>query len=182
MTVSLDNNTIIREIEFELAQGLISRDDLGQGVRAARDFHARLRADWLAQKPSTEHLADIVSRQFQFNDMLLTLMQELSASNRAMQQRLAGLSPIAQQPAAIPAPGSNPPLPEQLEARAELASLIVEAEKPIELDMQQQSRIPGLRQLRMMLHGLSLFYAHKLQKRQSRINRLLSQAIEELRP
>ena len=37
-------NDVLNDIEFELMQGAVSRDELGQGIQTARQYQNRVRA------------------------------------------------------------------------------------------------------------------------------------------
>lgn len=84
---------ILNDIEFELIQGAIRQDELGQSIQTVRKFHNDLRSELLASVQNVQGGRDIVTRQSQLNDMLITLLQEMSnelLSLRQQQRQLNG--------------------------------------------------------------------------------------------
>jgi len=83
----IEANDVLNDIEFELLQGAITRDDLGQGIQTVRQYQNEMRTDILDERKDSEPLA-IARRQFQVNDMLLTLLAETDAKVRSLQSEL----------------------------------------------------------------------------------------------
>lgn len=69
---------VMRQIEFELAQGMVGRPDLRKTLRELRRFHEQTRAAVFGDdgERATVDLREAVSRQFQINDMLLAVLGE----------------------------------------------------------------------------------------------------------
>jgi hypothetical protein len=72
------------DIEFELIQGLPSRDELGQSIRVVQRHQNTLRAQVFGEGRRMDQ-REIVARLFQINDMLLTLLQETATELRKVQ-------------------------------------------------------------------------------------------------
>src|SRR5512139_1840474 len=83
---------VLGDIEFEIAQGAVSRDDLGQGIQAVRQFQAKTRAEIFDAKAGALDQRQIISRQFQILDMQTTLLQETAAAIRSLQLDLRRVS------------------------------------------------------------------------------------------
>ena len=89
MTRLLSATDVLDDIEFELLQGSVSRDDLGAGIRAARQFHNKLRGELLDPRRQPSSLRDAISRQAQLNDMLLLLLQQTAAELGLVEHKTA---------------------------------------------------------------------------------------------
>ena len=85
MSNFLTIDDVLSDIEVELIQGAVSRDDLGRGLQRVRQHHNQLRATLFGGDSAQLDLRDVASRQFQVNDMLLTLLQESIAKVQALQ-------------------------------------------------------------------------------------------------
>lgn len=184
MTRLLSATDVLDDIEFELLQGSVSRDDLGAGIQAARQFHNKLRGELLDPRRQPASLRDAISRQAQLNDMLLLLLQQTAAELTATQQQLRALGKAsvgsiealqAAQPL-ISAPA--PPLP--ADVRRALDHPVVY----IELDA-RPSRIPVMgpliTRLRIALHRIALHYVRLYAGKQNSLNVLYSQALQRMR-
>ena len=96
------------DIEFELMQGLPSQDDLGRSIRAAQQQQDVLRTQVFGKDGRLGDQREIVARQFQMNEMLLTLLQETATSLRKVQldveriSRIPHPDPSPARPAAVP--------------------------------------------------------------------------------
>jgi hypothetical protein len=203
----LSTQDVLSDIEFELAQGAVSRDDLGQGIQAVRQFQAKTRAEIFANKAPTLDQRQVVGRQFQVLEMQTTLLQETAAALHAVQldlrrtnQALArrpqaaslGLTSIADHPVAGAAPDEAFDLwPTEVAAPAAFApertEAVTRAMQPEALQIQVEARavkiplIGGLLQrLRVGMHSLAWFYAHQLGVRQSPINQVYGEELLQL--
>lgn len=187
---------VLRDIEFEILQGALGDDDLGQALQAARRFHLQSRHEILSSN-STRNNRELAVRQFQINDMLLALLQEMAGRLRRLQlelHRTAGLVPEMQseaqrpQTAAGPSPGDQaaggspygrdtaltPPPPDAAGASHELQ---VEAHiQPVRLPL--LGRL--LTRLRAAVHSLPVFYVQQLAEQQRDVNRTLSESTDQL--
>lgn len=164
---------VLEEIEFELAQGAVSRDALGRSVQAIRAFQNRQRGELLAGKPDA---ADALSRQLQLNDMLLTLVQEMAAEIEAMRLTLRRteaprpVEPVAPAPQGVaPAVGGELPWRPTRELH--------EAMRPEALEVTMDARPAGIpvvgamaQRLRLALHDLILFYLRRFGQKQGTVN------------
>lgn len=88
MKRSLTADDVIREIEFELIQGAISKDELGQGIQTVKKFQNQIRAEFFNASSQSTDQRDYASRQFQINDMLTTLLQEMAATIQSLRLEL----------------------------------------------------------------------------------------------
>jgi hypothetical protein len=84
---SLSVQDALDDIDMELLQDAVQRDDLGQSVQNVRRFQNNARKETL-DTPGRPDYRAIANRQFQLNDMLLTLLQELSTRQRALELEL----------------------------------------------------------------------------------------------
>ncbi|MGB0386106.1 MAG: hypothetical protein ACPGWR_14965 [Ardenticatenaceae bacterium] len=101
MNRSLTAEDVLRDIEFELVQGAISKDELGQGIQAVKKYQNKLRGELFEGDALSKENRDVVSRQFQINDMLTTLLQEMAAKIQTIRLELhqtKGLSQRLSQP------------------------------------------------------------------------------------
>jgi len=76
MINSLKPENIIEEIQFELAQGLIRKEELGEAIRSVRNFSNKIRKEILENYPLDGKLRDIFRKQFQLIEMLTKLIEE----------------------------------------------------------------------------------------------------------
>ena len=88
MKSTLTREDIIADIEFELMQGTLSRNALGESMQTVRQFQNGLRSKTFDTEQSIENLYEALSRQYQLNDMLLTLLQEIAGSQQDIQQKI----------------------------------------------------------------------------------------------
>ncbi len=185
-------NDIFTDIEFELIQGTIPRNELGQSIEAVKKHHYAMRAEILQMTKPNSEARDIASRQFQINEMLLTLLQEMATTMRALQfqhQQLSANKPkeetnlplaaSAQIPANENDSGSDnktvvirdnelywwPPLEVEKAMQTEAIQVNLEA-RPINIPL-----LGGwLTRLRTGVHQLVLFYLNRLVGKQAKVN------------
>jgi len=86
--MTLKTNDILNEIEFELMQGIVSREDLGEGIQTVQKYQNQVRSEILDAHNGTIPLRDALSRQLQINDLLLSLIQETIIKVNALQSEL----------------------------------------------------------------------------------------------
>ena len=196
MSESPTIDDILRDIEFEIIQGALGRDDLGQALQAARRFHAQSRHELLSTDPRKRG-RELAVRQFQINEMLLVLIQETASRIRKLQielHKVAGLVPEAQ-------PGIHQAETETAsgatgEATADdlfhwspdTTSYPTEVERgDRKLEVQahvQPVRLPLvgplLTRLRTALHSLPVFYVNQFASQQREVNRALGDSLAEL--
>lgn len=173
-------NDVLRDIEFELLQGIVSREKLGQGIRALRNHQSLLRRTLLEPTASVPDARDLATRQLQLNDMLITLLQEMVTATESLEEKIKRFNrwpsavPVAEIEAEIPAAQLTVQA-QNLPARSgetlsstttpdRLAVDMVLAPVPIPL-------IGGvIRRLQKLLHGIVLFYVRRLAEKQGAVN------------
>jgi hypothetical protein len=198
---------VLSDIEFEVAQSAVSRDDLGQGIQAVRQFQAKTRAEIFDAKAGTLDQRHVISRQFQILEMQTTLLQETAAAIRSLQLDLRRFSQmLAQRSNNLPSVSAGATVDtsaarEKAAAPAawsvdEILPLEFTPEKTEQVEHAMQSdalqvkvdaravRIPligGLLQrLRTALHSLAWFYAQQMGQRQAPINQLYGEQLLHL--
>lgn len=107
MKQTLSAKEILEEIEFELLQGAIVDDDLGKGIQDVRKHHAALRALLFEESQEKADAAQLIRKQFQINDMLLTILGEVAIGLRSNQLDLYRMGQWQQRKSAHPDKTSN---------------------------------------------------------------------------
>jgi hypothetical protein len=79
MPTKLTVSDVLNDIEVELIQGAVGRDELGRSLQAVRQYHNKVRGELFDQAEKGLPIQELASHQFQINDMLLTLLQETIA-------------------------------------------------------------------------------------------------------
>ncbi len=188
----LTADDVLSDIEFEIMQGALARDDIGESIVAVRQFQQRLRADTFESRKQPDWRA-MLSRQFQLNEMLITLLQELAAQQRATQFQSTRTAARPLTSAIVADTHSNgnhalpPSLPfddpvdkparETIEARVQTDALTQEMDaRPNSLPLVGAL----LTRLRLALHSLTLFYVNRLAVKQTSNNRALADAVLQL--
>jgi len=82
--------TILEDIEFEIAQGIIS-EELGEGIEAIKSYQNKMRSQTFKNLKLTDPYREIISRQFQTTDMLIALLQEMALNLQAMKLEIKRL-------------------------------------------------------------------------------------------
>jgi len=183
MTRLLSATDVLDDIEFELLQGSVSRDDLGAGIQVARQFHNKLRGELLDPRQKSASLRDVISRQAQLNDMLLLLLQQTAAELAATQLQLRALGKAsvgsldalqAAQPA-VSAPATS--LTDDMKRALDHPIVYVELDA-------RPSRIPLIgpliTRLRIALHRIALHYVRLYAGKQNSLNAVYSQALRRM--
>jgi hypothetical protein len=198
---------VLSDIEFEIAQGAVSRDDLGQGIQAVRQFQAKTRAEIFDAQTGALDQRQIISRQFQILEMQTTLLQETAAAIRSLQLDLRRVSQtLAQRTSRLTPTAASSAVSEiaagtQAEALAnwsiddafpleftpEKTEQVEQAMQPAALQVKIEARpvkiplIGGfLQRLRTGLHSLAWFYAQQVGRQQAPINRLYGEQLLQL--
>ncbi len=184
MTRPLTATDVLDDIEFELLQGSISRDDLGAGIQAARQFHNKLRGELLDPRQNPPGLRDVIGRQAQLNDMLLLLLQQTAAELAATRQQLRALGKVsvgsleALQAARPLIPASVPYLPDDVKQALDHPTVYVELDA-------RPSRLPVIgpliTRLRIALHRIALHYVRLYAGKQNTLNAVYSEALRRMR-
>jgi hypothetical protein len=192
MKHTLTANDILDDIEFEIAQGAISRNDLGEGVQTVKKHQNQMRSQVFLPARKAWDNRDVASRQFQINDMHLTLMQEMAAAIRALRRDMRQLSQWQAGRRLAPTDSDRPNSQEEpIEVKDSLYGRsmqdLEDARQPealkVKLDV-RPTRIPVvgafLHRIRVALHHIAIFYSARLAVKQARINWLYSDWIQHL--
>jgi hypothetical protein len=193
MTSLPKKDRILRDIEFELLQGAVAQNDLGRAIEAARQHHNRTRSEVFETERRATDTREIASRQFQINDMLITLLQEMALKIQEAHVEIRQLYRMLRDapPAAVASSGleteasaigsvstafSTPHGPDEDPygwPPAEVEQSMSVAALQVELAV-RPARVPLLgrllTRLRNALHSLALFYIHQLAGRQAAVN------------
>jgi len=184
-------NDVVNDIEFELVQGAVSRDELGRALQAVRQYQNKVRTEALT---SARHKDDrqALRWQFRLNDMLLTLLQELIAALQALRLQQSRTVPNAGDPPPTEAMGPIPLLSGDAEESSapekayedwyyqKPSDEVEAARQPEALYLKSEvraSRLPLIGGLityfkHLFFHLPALFYIQRLAERQVPINRL----------
>lgn len=178
-TRSLSVHDVLNDIEIELLQGAVTRDELGQSVQNVRRFQNQVRGEALDGKMKPDYRA-IANRQFQINDMLLTLAQEMATRQAAIELELnkavrRGLqlegTPV------LPTVGSDEsprPASEDLVRRLNTIQTAMRDDAlTLQLEVTpNETPLIGrfLGSARAALHSLVVFYSNRLAAKQGEIN------------
>lgn len=190
----LTAETVLQDIEFELLQGAISRDDIGRSIGLLRKHQNRLREEYFGE-PRRLDRETLVARQFQINDMLLTLLQEMSADARATRLELRKFGELALSGLPAERAAAEQQLLTDMWLTSELDPYLegwppqdleeaMQAERLMPKMLLQPVRIPlvgaWLNRLRAALHKVAIFYVTKLAEQQVKINASYGSWIERL--
>jgi len=192
---------ILSDIEFEIAQGAVARDELGEAVQAVRQFQNKARVEVFRSLKLTDGHREFISRQFQVNDMLLNLLYEMIRVMQTLQLEIHKLQQLPEdilRPVYIP-PDETPAnsgalsglstpleLSERLTAGLEWRSTeeIEYAMRPEAIRIEsytQPSRWPVIGWLLTKLKNLfqrpALFYTQLFSDRQAAVNLVLGDRI-----
>jgi hypothetical protein len=171
---------LISDMEFELAQGVVSTDDLGQAIQAVLQYQNRARSELLRTSPIDSR--EFAARSFQIDDMLINLLQETVGRIEQLQMELKGMRPGAPLTSVARQYGGVAPdyvisdrLGTDLYERspAEIETAMRDAELQIGLDARPiKTPLVGmlLTRLRNAVHSLPLFYVRRLAAKQAAIN------------
>jgi len=201
----LTANDVLSDIEFELVQGAVSQDDLGQSIQVVRQYQNKVRGEVLQALRQAGGSRKVVTRLFQINEMLITLSQETAAAVQSLRvdlRKVARMSQVAS-PAATTASISATGEDVDASVETDVAALGQMAE---DLDWQPPAEVVGamraktlliemgvqpagipiigglVQRLRIALHNLALFYVRRLARRQTEINQTYGDWILRLIP
>ena len=198
MKPAVTPDDILRSIEFELAQGAISRTDLGDGLIAVRQFQNKARTATFESDKAFADVRALITQQYQINDMHLTLLQELTAAVQAVQLDIRRVGQLPPREVAAPAASNSapstpvaPPAPPDWAvddlAPAWPTAAIEQAMQPdllkIKADV-RPSTIPVLggmvRRVRAAFHSLTLFYLQQIGQKQTGVNQVYGDRLLQL--
>lgn len=199
---------ILNSVEFELLQHSLMQDDVSEGIQRLKTYQARTRVELFGQGKSPT-FEEVVSAQFNANEMMATLIQVMNQRLEAVRQEVRQAAYLKQH---APSPSDSLPeggsfsdcrfdlsdvrldaldifaqhasdADEQIDALRALAESIRDASLPFEMEV-HQSDVPLigglLNRIRRALHELVLFYTNKVVRRQTEINQLYSTVLQEL--
>lgn len=199
---------ILNSVEFELLQHSLMQDNVSEGIQRLRAYQARARVDLFGQgkSPSFE---DVVSAQFNANEMMTTLIQVMNERLEALRQEVQQAAHLKQHaPSTTDSPPDWKSLPDQplspIDAHfyafdfaspaitdlrdsaytlETLAESIQDASTLVEMEA-RQSHLPIigglLNRIRRALHELVLFYTNKVVRRQAQVNEAYNVVLQEL--
>ena len=103
MKSGLTGDDVVRDIEFELAQGALSRNELGQSIQAVRQYQNKLRSELFQSSGQVSADREALSRLFQVNDMLIAMLQEMASTLESVRFDMRQVAARASQAAATAA-------------------------------------------------------------------------------
>ena len=189
MKSTLTASDVLADIEFELMQGAISRDAFGRGLQEVRQRQNKIRQELFDSGQQEIELRAALAKQFQINDMLLTLLQEMSGGFEEMQQQINWVGQARrgddQSTAARLARAQSGTPGGEMRPTKELSETAQPDFLQQQMDIQPNGRpIPILngliRRLRTGLHSLAIFYVNKLGERQTAVNQIQADWIQYL--
>ena len=189
MKSTLTASDVLADIEFELMQGAISRDAFGRGLQEVRQRQNKIRQELFDSGQQEIDLRAALAKQFQINDMLLTLLQEMSGGFEEMQQQINWVGQARrgddQSTAARLARAQSGTPGGEMRPTKELSETAQPDFLQQQMDIQPNGRpIPILngliRRLRTGLHSLAIFYVNKLGERQTAVNQIQADWIQYL--
>lgn len=188
----MQNTTIVKEIiddiEFELIQGIATRDDTSQGISVLRQYQNRLRGEAFASSAALNR--DALARLLRFNDLLITLLQEMNMTLQGLRRTLHQVAQARSKTFHLDVPAyeaspETPALPIVPSKRktSEIENAI--RDDALRLDLRARlTQLPVIGRLigplQIFLHRPALFYVRLLADRQSPINRIFGNWILDL--
>ena len=199
---------ILNSVEFELLQHSLMQDDVSEGIQRLRAYQARTRVELFGQGKSPA-FENVVSAQFNANEMMTTLIQvmneRLEALRREVRQAahlkchtpstadsLPDRESLPDQPFGSSdayfyvfdfTPLASADLHDRTHALEALAESIQDASAVVEMEV-RQSQLPIigglLNHIRRALHELVLFYTNKVVRRQAQVNDAYNAILQEL--
>lgn len=180
---------VLSDIEFELAQGAISHDDLGRSIQAIARYQNKMRGELLQDQRRPADERETITRLFQINDMLIAMSQEMAEAIQSLRLDLRKMAHLPTPPPEESGRSTAGRLTRGAGERldTELRTEIKESLKSdaLRVDMEvQPARIPFLgrilHRLRASLHSIALFYTNRLAQKQAMVNQTQGQAILHL--
>ncbi len=177
MTYTITAQHVLNDIEFELAQGAISKNDLGRAVQQVKQHQNKLRNEVFQPGQELPKLQEIIGRQFQLNDMLITMLQEMAAAMQEMEQKSNRLQQWEQTAVFPPIPDiKNPVKPPDDSIWRDTGEVEAAMAEPLAIKLEAQpTNIPligsFIQRFKLGIHALVLFYLQKLADKQTAVNR-----------
>lgn len=193
------------DIEFELAQGVISHGDLAQAIHAVKRYQNQVRGEMVWDSRRIQNVDRVINRLFQINDMLITLLHEAALAIQSLRIDLRRVTQIRGSAIPTSPPGSASAPVSRLDSVDDapgywLTGVRSEDESDrdrfaqLESAMHSESlrvpmgvrpvRVPvvgrPLQRLRAMFHNLVLFYVKRLAGRQTMVNQTFGDSIWHL--
>jgi hypothetical protein len=182
-----------REIEFEIIQGAVPGNELGQSIQAVRQHLNRVRSEMQGSGRKATETRGLVNKQFQINDMLVTLLQEVASELQSLALELQHVRRMVRDAtptlmvASVSEAESGDSVPRSVDLstpegpdedpygwppdEVEMAMYITPLQIELEVRPVGVPIIGGLlTRLRNAVHGLPLFYTQRLAARQAAIN------------
>jgi hypothetical protein len=91
MNYPLNVSEVLNDIDFEIAQGVIARQGLGEAIQAVRQYQNVSRTEVFKTVRLTDRYREAFSRLFQIVDMLLNLVYELGLRLQSLQRAVQQL-------------------------------------------------------------------------------------------
>jgi hypothetical protein len=198
MPLPITAQDILEDIEFEIAQGIIS-EELSEGLEAIKIQQNKVRSQIFKNLKATDPYREIISRQFQTTDMLIAILQEMALNLQSMKLEIKRLrySSSSEQPDET---GSAPQVERKYTYKARRTSdyLASSLELPptneitdamkleaIHVDLQArpiQWPVIGwlLTKLKIFYQRPAFFYTQLLVNRQAEVNRILGDRILQI--
>jgi hypothetical protein len=175
---------VLRDIEFELAQGAIACDELGQAIQAVKRYHNRTRGEILNDARQMKDVGRILPSLFQIHDMLITLLQETAAAIQVLRVDLRKMAQMTGDPVLSEANEQVTKLEMAPAAKDIWAGMQRQGSAEVESAMGPEALSVGrearpvrfpiigrlIQALRDALHNLVLFYVKRLAERQVLVN------------
>ena len=188
---SLGVQDALDDIDMELLQDAVQRDDLGQSVQNVRRFQNSARKEVLDTGGKPDY-REIAKRQFQVNDMLLALLQELATRQRALELELrmpqpGGTFRTGIPPAVVSAAGEGdalrPPSEDLVRQLDAIQGVMHDDALRLQLEITPTDtpvigRLVG--SMRAAVHSLVVFYGNQLAAKQTEINRVYGSVLQQL--
>lgn len=183
---SLGVQDALDDIDMELLQDAVQRDDLGQSVQNVRRFQDDARKEALDTGGKPDYRA-IANRQFQINDMLLALLQELATRQRALELDLRVSQPGGAVRTGELAGGEDeaarPPSEDLVRQLDAIQAVMHDDALRLQLEVTpNDTPVVGrlLGSMRAAVHSLVVFYGNQLAAKQTEVNRVYGDVLQQL--
>ena len=189
MSERLSATDVVRDVEFELLQGVVSRDEIGQALQSLREHQYKARSRMLQGGSTAAGAADALRRQYETTEMVITLLQEMNsrvndlqlevrrvgALPRDIRERIPYAARVVHTELADPSDAATSWLLPQSPLQTEEIERAMDGEALDVSMITPTSSVPLigwlLTRLRIFLHARGLLYARTLAGKQAPINR-----------